>query len=76
MNKNVRIALLFLGLLFVWFLSGFVFDTQKKEQSSKKRAVSQSVQVLNLKGQPSGSFPHDTDAKPLLNYIRKLLNGS
>ena len=51
MNKNVRIALLFLGLLFVWFLSGFVSDTQKKEQTSKKKAVSQSVQALNLKGQ-------------------------
>ena len=51
MNKNVRIALLFLGLLSVWFLSGFVSDTQEKEQTSKKKAVSQSVQALNLKGQ-------------------------
>ena len=37
---------------------------------------SSDIIVLNLKGQPSGSFPHDTDSKPLLNYIRKILNGS
>ena len=37
---------------------------------------SSDIIVLNLKGQPSRSFPHDTDSKPLVNYIRKILNGS
>ena len=37
---------------------------------------SSDIIVLNLKGKHSRSFPHDTDSKPLLNHIRKILNDS
>ena len=37
---------------------------------------SSEIIVLNLNGQHSGSFPHDTDSKPLLSHIRQILNDS
>ena len=35
---------------------------------------SSDIIVLNLKGEHSGSFPHDTDSKALLNHIRNILD--
>ena len=34
---------------------------------------SSDIIVLDLDGKLSGSFPHDTDSKPLLNHIRHIL---
>ena len=37
---------------------------------------SSDIIVLNLKGDHSGSFPHNTDSKPLVNHIRNILDKS
>ena len=74
MNKNIRIALLFLILLVLWFSSG-VLKTDKEEASENTPESKISVQAIALKGEvfsPRLSFRAYTEANRDINLVSKV----
>ncbi len=74
LNKNIRIALLFLVLLVLWFSSGFL-KTDKEEVSENTFESKISVQAVALKGEvfsPRLSFRAYTEANRDINLVSKV----
>ena len=74
LNKNIRIALLFLVLLVLWFSSGFL-KTDKEEVSENTFESKISVQAVALKGEvfsPRLSFRAYTESNRDINLVSKV----